>query len=69
MSEGRKPDETVYISNSGSGGCVEVGEMTDGQIAVRNSRERGTPPLRFTAGEWAAFVAGVKKGIFDFDTL
>lgn len=32
---------------------------------MRDGKDRGGPVLRFTAGEWAVFVAGVKAGDFD----
>ena len=48
------------------GGCVEVGQLPDGAIAVRAAQApvRETS-LVFTQDEWAAFVAGVKNGEFD----
>jgi hypothetical protein len=49
---------------SGASSCVEVG--TDGdQVLVRDSKNPGQAPLRFTADEWRAFVAGVKADEFD----
>jgi hypothetical protein len=51
-------------SNS-SGSCVEVAELPDGQIAVRNSRYPGGPALIYRRAELAAFVAGAKNGEFD----
>ncbi|MHA6792144.1 DUF397 domain-containing protein [Pseudonocardia bannensis] len=47
------------------GDCVEVGRTPEGQVAVRDSKDRERRPLVFTADEWAAFVAGVKNGEFD----
>lgn len=47
-------------------GCVEVGRLPDGGVAVRDSKDRGRPALVFTAGEWTAFVAGVQNGEFNF---
>lgn len=56
-----------YRKSSFSGTtCVEVAPLPDGVISVRNTRARTGPPLEFTADEWAAFVAGVKSGEFDF---
>jgi hypothetical protein len=48
------------------GGCVEVGQLPTGSIAVRDSKDpdRATA-LEFTTEEWAAFVLGVKAGEFD----
>jgi hypothetical protein len=52
------------ISNP-SGSCVEVAELPDGAIAVRNSRHPHGPALIYTRAEVAAFLAGVKNGEFD----
>jgi hypothetical protein len=51
-------------SRSGSNGCVEVA-FHDGQIAVRDSKDRAGPVLQFTHWEWEAFLAGVRCGEFD----
>jgi hypothetical protein len=48
-----------------NGNCVEVADLADGQIGVRNSRDAGGSVLRFTPDEWHAFVGGVHKGEFD----
>jgi hypothetical protein len=45
--------------------CVEVSDLPDGVIGVRNSRDREGPVLRFTPDEWHAFLGGVRKGEFD----
>ncbi|GED86428.1 DUF397 domain-containing protein [Streptomyces sp. NPDC091412] len=44
--------------------CVEVADLGDGAVAVRDSNNRELPPLRFTAEEWAAFQRGVRDGEF-----
>ncbi|WP_377273133.1 DUF397 domain-containing protein [Peterkaempfera sp. SMS 1(5)a] len=44
--------------------CVEVAELSGGAVAVRDSKNRDLPPLRFTAAEWAAFRSGVRDGEF-----
>jgi hypothetical protein len=49
-----------------AGGCVEVGRFPDGTVLVRDTKDRAQQPLAFTEDEWAAFVAGVKAGEFDF---
>jgi hypothetical protein len=51
-------------SHSECHACVEV-SFRDGAVPVRNSRDPDGPVLVFTAGEWDAFVAGVKGGEFD----
>jgi hypothetical protein len=48
------------------GDCVEVGRADDGAVLVRDTKDRAQQALAFTDEEWAAFVAGVKAGEFDF---
>ncbi len=48
-----------------SGNCVEVAELPNGGIAVRNSRHPSGPVLIYTRAEIAAFVHGAKDGEFD----
>ena len=57
-------------SFSGCNGCVEVALLPDGEsVAVRDSKDISLEPRVFTPMEWEAFVAGVKAGEFDIDTL
>jgi Domain of unknown function (DUF397) len=51
-------------SYSSANGCVEVALGKD-EIAVRDSKDPGGPVLRFTTGEWKAFLAGARDGEFD----
>ena len=48
------------------GNCVEVGRYPEGAVLVRDTKDRAQEALAFTDEEWAAFVAGVKAGEFDF---
>lgn len=48
-----------------NGNCVEVADLSGGEIGVRNSREPGGAVLRFTPAEWRAFIGGVRNGEFD----
>jgi len=48
-----------------SGSCVEIAELPDGAIAVRNSRHPAGPALIYTRTEIHAFLTGVKNGEFD----
>jgi hypothetical protein len=48
-----------------SGNCVEVASLSDGGIAVRNSRHPSGPALVYSRAEISAFLAGVKDGEFD----
>ena len=47
------------------GNCVEVAQLPDGRVAVRNSRHPAGPALVFTAAEWGAFIRGARDGYFD----
>jgi len=49
-----------------SGGCVEVARLSDGRVAVRDSKDKAKPVQIYSADEWRDFVAGVKSGEFDF---
>jgi hypothetical protein len=48
-----------------NGNCVEVADLPDGSIGVRNSRDPGELFLRFTPEEWRAFLGGARNGEFD----
>jgi hypothetical protein len=55
----------VWRKSSASGAendCVEIAELPGGGRAVRDSKNPGREPLRFTASEWAAFRTGVMAG-------
>jgi hypothetical protein len=61
-----KPIHWVKSSLSfANGNCVEVADLSGGEIGVRNSREAAGAVLRFTPDEWHAFVGGVRNGEFD----
>ncbi|MGH3942230.1 MAG: DUF397 domain-containing protein [Pseudonocardiaceae bacterium] len=47
------------------GNCVELAELPDAAIAVRNSRHPGGPALIYPHAELAVFIRGVKDGQFD----
>jgi len=48
-----------------NGNCVEVANLPDLTIGLRNSREPEGPVLRFTSDEWNAFLGGARNGEFD----
>jgi Domain of unknown function (DUF397) len=52
------------ISNP-SGSCVEMAELPDGAIAMRNSRHPAGPALIYPRWAVSAFLAAVKQGEFD----
>lgn len=45
--------------------CVETQFYVDGSVDVRNSKDPQGAAVRFTAGEWAAFISGAKRGEFE----
>ena len=53
-------------SYSHDNGCVELADLGDGIVGVRDSKlGRGSPILRFTQAEVEAWLAGSKAGEFD----
>ena len=48
-----------------NGNCVELAQLADSIIAVRNSRHPSGPALVYTRAEIDAFLIGVKNGEFD----
>jgi Domain of unknown function (DUF397) len=53
---------SLSFSNSN---CVEVASLPGGGIGVRDSKDPEGPVLRFTPGEWDAFLGGARNGEFD----
>ncbi|MEK7152780.1 MAG: DUF397 domain-containing protein [Patescibacteria group bacterium] len=58
-----------YITSSycGSGGCIGVAKLPDGQILVNDTKNISGKPLLFTREEWIAFLKGVKNNEFDIN--
>lgn len=46
------------------GNCVELGELPDGNVAVRDSKDPDGPALIFTRREILAFLQGARAGNF-----
>jgi len=58
----------VWVKSSlsfSNGNCVEVAQLPGGSVGIRNSRDPAGAILRFTPGEWRAFLAGARLGEFD----
>jgi hypothetical protein len=51
--------------NSGGAGCVEVALLPDGEVAVRDTKDRTLPPHRHRAPAWREFLAAVRAGEFE----
>ncbi len=45
------------------GDCVEVGQLTNGHIGVRDSKNVSRPALGFTPAGWRTFVGNVKRDV------
>jgi Domain of unknown function (DUF397) len=57
----RKSSRSTY-----NGNCVEVGNLQDGRVAVRDTKDREMGPvLIFSRSEWDAFLVGVKHDEFN----
>jgi Domain of unknown function (DUF397) len=65
---GRPGSDLRWVKSSLSfshSNCVEVANLPDGGIGVRDSKDPEGPVLRFTSGEWTAFLGGARNGEFD----
>ncbi|MGC5344131.1 DUF397 domain-containing protein [Streptomyces sp. AM 4-1-1] len=51
--------------SNGQANCVETAALPDGDHAVRDSKRKSGPVLRFPASGWEAFIDGTKNGSFD----
>jgi hypothetical protein len=49
--------------SAANGDCVEVAELANGYIGVRDSKDISLPALRFTPTRWQMFVGEVKHGL------
>jgi len=52
-------------SKSANGNCVEVARLAGGRVGVRDSKNREGAVLRFTPGDWRAFLGAMKAGKFE----
>jgi hypothetical protein len=48
-----------------NGQCLEVADLPDSQVGMRDSKDVSGPVLRFPPEEWRAFLYGVRNGEFD----
>lgn len=52
-------------ASQGNGNCVEMAALSDGRVAVRDSKDPSGPVLTFTRSEIRAWLHGVRAGEFD----
>jgi hypothetical protein len=48
-----------------NGNCVEIADIADGHVAMRDSKNTSGPMLAIPPEEWKAFLGGVRNGEFD----
>jgi hypothetical protein len=48
--------------SQGNGACVEVGNLSCGSIAVRDTKDRPGPAIVMTADVWRRFLASTQRG-------
>jgi hypothetical protein len=53
---------TSSYSGTNGGQCVEIARNLPGVVAVRDSKNPAAGALVFTAGEWLAFLSGMRDG-------
>ena len=49
-----------------SGNCVEIADLSNGQVGMRHSKHVTGPVLGISSSEWKAFLGGIRNGDFDF---
>lgn len=47
--------------SQGNGACVEVASLSDGRIAVRDSKDTTIPPIIMTARQWRGFLSRARQ--------
>lgn len=50
-------------ASSVNGNCVEVASLPAGRMAVRDSKNKNGPVLRFSRDEWYRFIGEIQDGI------
>ncbi|MFB4265359.1 DUF397 domain-containing protein [Nonomuraea sp. GTA35] len=63
--------ETAWRKSSfcnGATACVEVAAV-EGLVALRDSKDPDGPVLLFSRAEFETFIAGVKDGEFDLESM
>lgn len=59
------PSWTKSSLSHANGNCVEVADLPERHVGMRDSKDAVGLVLRFPREEFRAFLAGVRKGEFD----
>jgi hypothetical protein len=59
------PSWTKSSLSHANGNCVEVADLPERQVGMRDSKDADGLVLRFPPEEWRAFLGGVRNGEFD----
>jgi hypothetical protein len=65
MPAGELRDVQWRLITSPDGAGVELAQLADGQVAVRNAADPEGPALIYTRAEIEAFIGGAQDGDFD----
>lgn len=63
IAEGARWRKSSFTGNNGT--CVELAELGDGHIAVRNSNRPEAGAVLFTRAEMSAWIKGCQAGEFN----
>lgn len=71
MNSDRAAGATWFKSSRSNGQreCVEVAFLGDGEVAMRDSKQRGHGPIMtVNSAQWRTFITGTTNGQFDQPT-
>ena len=52
-----------------NGNCVEIADLSDGRVGMRDSKDVAGPVLGISSSEWKAFLGGIRNGEFSFHSV
>jgi hypothetical protein len=56
--------KSSFSQSNGEDDCVEIAFLPDGEVAVRDTKDRSRTPHVHTVTAWTAFLAAVRSGEF-----
>ena len=62
LSQARWRKSSFSNGNSGGEGCVEIAFLPDGQVALRDTKNRVLVPNVYPGADWSAFLASIRTG-------